>query len=97
MPLFTPTRTGASVTVRVTPRAGRTAVAGVRENVLLVKLAAAPVDGAANAVLMALLAEVFDVPRRDIAIVGGEKSRTKRVEFIGASASAMEARLAAML
>ena len=97
MPLFTPTKTGASVTVRVTPRAGRTAVAGVRENVLLVKLAAAPVDGAANAVLMALLAEVFDVPRRDIAIVGGEKSRTKRVEFIGASASAMEARLAAML
>jgi len=97
MPLFTPTRTGASVIVRVTPRAGRTAVAGVRENLLLVKLAAAPVDGAANDALIALLAQAFDVPKRDIAIVAGDRSRTKRVEFVGASASAMEARLAAML
>jgi len=97
MSLFIPTRTGVSVTVRVTPRAGKTTVAGVRENVLLVKLAAAPVDGAANAALIVLLAEVFEVPRRDIAIVGGDRSRTKRVAFVGASASVMEARLAEML
>jgi len=97
MPIFTPTRTGVSATVRVTPRAGRTAVAGVRENMLLVKLAAAPVDGAANDALIALLAQAFDVPRRNIAIASGDRSRTKRVEFVGASASAMEARLAAML
>ncbi len=97
MPLFTPTRTGVSVTVRVTPRAGRTAVAGVREDVLLVKLAAAPVDGAANDALIALLAQAFDVPRRNIAIVSGDRSRTKRVEFAGASTDALDARLAAML
>ena len=97
MPLFTPTRTGVSVTVRVTPRAGRTAVAGVRENMLLVKLAAAPVNGAANDALIALLAQAFDVPRRSIAIASGDRSRTKRVEFAGASAHALDARLAAML
>jgi uncharacterized protein len=97
MPLFNPTRTGVSVTVRVTPRAGRTAVAGVREDVLLVKLAAAPVDGAANDALIALLSRAFDLPKRSIAIVAGDKSRTKRVELVGATSGAMDARLAAML
>lgn len=52
MPQFHPTDSGVSVTVRVTPRAGRTGIAGVRDDVLLVKLAAAPVDGAANEALV---------------------------------------------
>ncbi len=85
------------MTVRVAPRAGRTAIAGVRGDMLLVKLAAAPVDGAANEALIALLSQVFDLPRRNIAIVAGDKSRTKRVELVGATSGAMDARLAAML
>ena len=97
MPLFTQTPAGVSVTVRVTPRAGKTAITGVREDVLLVKLAAAPVDGAANDALIAFLSQVFELPRRSIAIVAGARSRTKRVELVGASSSAMDARLAAVL
>jgi uncharacterized protein (TIGR00251 family) len=97
MPLFNPTQTGVSVTVRVTPRAGKSGIAGVREDSLLVKLAAAPVDGAANDALVALLAHVFDLPKRDIEIVAGDKSRTKRVHLAGLSVSAMDARLAALL
>ena len=85
------------MTVRVTPRAGRTAVAGVRGDVLLVKLAAAPVDGAANDALIALLSDAFELPRRNITIVAGDKSRTKRVELAGTSTAAMDARLASML
>ncbi len=83
--------------MRVTPRAGRTAIAGVREDVLLVKLAAAPVDGAANDALIALLSDAFDLPKRNIEIVSGESSRTKRVHLAGVSLSTMDARLAAML
>jgi len=97
MPLFNPTKTGVSLTVRVTPRAGKSAIAGVREDTLLVKLAAAPVDGAANHALVALLAGVFDIPKRDIEIVSGDKKRTKRVHLAGGSVSAMDARLAAAL
>ena len=93
MPLFHPTKAGVSVTVRVTPRAGKTAIAGVRYDFLLVKLAAAPVDGAANDALMALLADIFDLPKRNIAIVSGDRSRTKRVTLVGASAAALEERL----
>ena len=75
----------ALLTVRVTPRAGRSAVAGVRDGILLIKLAAAPVDGAANDTLVALLSEVLHIPKRSIRIKSGERSRTKVVEIDGVS------------
>ncbi len=50
---------------------------------LLVKLAAAPVDGAANDALLALLSEVLHIPKRSIRIKSGERSRTKTVEIDG--------------
>ena len=79
----------ARLTVRVTPRAGRSAVAGVRDGILLVKLAAAPVDGAANDALVAFLADALDVPRRQVTIVSGETSRDKRVQIDGLDESAV--------
>lgn len=97
MPLFHPTKNGVSVTVRVTPRAGKTAIAGVRDDVLLVKLASAPVDGAANDALVALLADTFDLPKRNVQIMSGDRSRTKRVELAGGSATRMADRLDAAL
>ena len=69
--------------VRVIPRAGRSGVAGMRDGTLVVKLAAAPVDGAANAELIAVLAEALGVPKRSIEIVSGERSRAKRVRVAG--------------
>ena len=69
--------------VRVTPRAGRSGIAGLRDGTLIVKLAAAPVDGAANDELIALLSKVLDIPKRDITIVSGERSRTKRIRITG--------------
>jgi len=73
----------ALLTVRVTPRAGRSAVAGVRDGILLIKLAAAPVDGAANEALVALLSDVLHIPKRSIRMKSGERSRTKVVEIDG--------------
>ena len=72
-------RFGLTFAVRVIPRAGRTAIAGARAGALVVRLAAAPVDGAANDALIAFLAEVFNRPRRDVTIVSGPTSRDKRV------------------
>jgi uncharacterized protein (TIGR00251 family) len=69
--------------IRVVPRAGRSGFAGLREGALLVRLAAAPVDGAANAELIALLAKTLKIPKRDITIVSGERSRSKRVRIDG--------------
>ena len=80
--------------VRVIPRAGRTAVAGMRGDALLVRVAAAPVDGAANDALIAFLAEMFDRPKRDVTIVSGHTSRDKRIAIAGASETDLAARLA---
>ena len=93
MGFVTASSSGVICVVRVTPRAGRSAVSGARDDALLVRLAAPPVDGAANEALVALLADVFDVPKRDVAIVSGHNSRLKRVEVRGVSASDAAARL----
>jgi len=75
------------------PRAGRSGVAGLRDGALLVRLAAAPVDGAANAELIDVLARALDVPKRSIEIVAGDRSRSKRVRVDGMSAPAVLAAL----
>ena len=79
---------GIVLSVRVITRAGRSGLAGTRDDAVLVRLGAAPVDGAANAELVALLAVAFDVARRDVAIVSGERSRHKRVRLRGVDAAA---------
>ena len=56
---------------------------GRRGDAILVRLNAPPVDGAANEALIAFLADALDVPRRDISLVAGEKSRDKRVRVAG--------------
>ncbi|MFL6279724.1 MAG: DUF167 domain-containing protein [Vicinamibacterales bacterium] len=94
---FTQGPSGLTFAVRITPRAGRTAVAGVRGDALLIRLAAAPVDGAANDALTAFLAETFARPRRDVTIVSGHTSRAKRVAIAGLTESQFEARLNAIL
>jgi uncharacterized protein (TIGR00251 family) len=81
----------ADLEIRVVPRAGRSEIAGMRDGRLLIRLAAAPVEGAANAELIDVLARALHVPKRDITIVSGEHSRTKRVRIArldGASAIA---------
>lgn len=86
---------GALITIRVIPRAGRTTVAGARGDALLVRLTAAPLEGAANAALVALLADTLQVPRRDVRLTAGERSRSKTVLVRGVTANTIRQRLAA--
>jgi uncharacterized protein (TIGR00251 family) len=88
---------GVAFAVRVVPRAGRTQVAGVRGDALLVRLAAPPVEGAANEALVAFLARIFDRPKRDVTIASGHASRDKRVVVAGLTAESAAACLAAIL
>jgi uncharacterized protein (TIGR00251 family) len=81
--------------IKVIPRAGRTALSGTRDGAYLIRVAAAPAEGAANAELIAFLARLLDLPKPQIAIVSGEKSRWKRVKVKGLAAAVVAARLAA--
>jgi uncharacterized protein (TIGR00251 family) len=74
---------GVSLDVKVIPRAGVTRVAGIREGRLLVRLAAAPVDGAANDALVSFLSELLKLPGRNIHIESGARSRNKQVRIAG--------------
>lgn len=83
----------ARLDIRVIPRAPRTRVDGMRGGAILIRLAAPPVDGAANAALIAFLATALDLPRRNIRIVSGETSRDKRVAIEGLDEPAARTRL----
>ncbi len=84
---------GVRVAVRVQPRASREEIRGVRNGVLEVALSAPPVDGRANAALIALLAERLQVPRRAVSLVRGETGRDKLVAIEGIAVEDALARL----
>jgi uncharacterized protein YggU (UPF0235/DUF167 family) len=74
--------------VRLTPRGGRDAADGWALDAdgrpyLKVRVASPPVDGAANAALIAFLAKRLKIPRSAIRLVSGDTARTKRLELDG--------------
>ena len=85
---------GIELDVRVIPRARRDEIAGIRAGAVLVRLAAAPVEGAANAALIELIARQLDRPRKAVRIIGGERTRDKRLEIVGITAAVAARRLA---
>ena len=91
------TPTGIVLSVRVIPRAGKSAIDGTRGDALLVRLKAPPVDGAANAELVRVIAAALDVPARNVSIAGGEHARHKRVAVTGIDRAQVEARLATQM
>ncbi len=81
-------RDGALIfSVRVAPRASRSEPAGEHDGALKVRVAAPPVEGAANEELARLLAKAFGVAARDVEIVAGHASKTKVMRVYGAKAA----------
>ena len=70
---------GVLLSLSVMPNAKRTAVDGLHDGALRVRLAAPPIDGRANDALVAWLAKQLGVPRRDVEVLRGESSRRKQV------------------
>ncbi|MDB4930480.1 MAG: hypothetical protein JWM10_2964 [Myxococcaceae bacterium] len=83
--------------VRAQPRSSREAIEGVREGALRVALTAPPVEGEANAALVALLAKALGLPKREVVVVAGAANRSKRVRAAGLTAAELRARLAAAI
>jgi len=69
--------------IHVQPRAKHTEIVGWHGDAIKVRLAAPPVDGAANDELVAFLADELGVPRSSVEIVAGQTSRRKRVAVAG--------------
>lgn len=84
---------GVEIRVRVQPRASRSEVVGAHGDSLRVRLAAPPVDGAANEALVELLADALGVPKRAVEIRRGHSGRTKVVRAEGVDEPAARRRL----
>lgn len=69
--------------MRVTPRAARDAFATGTEAYFAARLAAPPVDGAANAALVPLVARAFGIPKRAVTLIAGDTARLKRLAIAG--------------
>ena len=70
-------------TVRVVPRSSRSEIVGEMDGAVKVRLTSPPVDGAANAELIRLIAKKFGVSRSAVEIIGGDTSKTKRLKVSG--------------
>lgn len=77
--------TGVTLTLHIQPGAKHTAVAGMHGEALKIRLHAPPVDGQANAQLIAFLAQRLAVPKNAITLIAGVSSRAKRLHIAGVS------------
>jgi uncharacterized protein (TIGR00251 family) len=76
--------------IQVVPRSARSEVVGEHNGSLRVRVAAPPVEGAANDEVIRLLAKAFKVPRRAVTILTGHNARLKQVSIGGVPAILIE-------
>lgn len=81
------------IPVHVIPRAKRDELGGERDGALLVRVAAPPVDGRANAAVERLIAAAAGVPASRVAVVRGRSGRRKVVRIEGVDEAAARAAL----
>lgn len=83
---------GVEIALHVQPGAARCEISGLHGNALKIRIAAQAVDGAANGALLEFLARCLGLPRKEVRIVRGEKSRRKAV-WVAASPDEAQRRL----
>ncbi len=69
--------------IYVQPGAKCTEIVGFYGDVPKIRLASLPIDGRANDALLSFVAQLFDVPRRQVMLIRGTKSRHKQVVITG--------------
>ena len=77
------TKDGAVLTVLVQPKASPTECIGVHGDALKIRVAAPPVDGAANEEVVRFLARALAIPRTAVQIESGTSGRRKRIRITG--------------
>ncbi len=100
MPPYRRRADGVTLAVRLTPRASRDGIDGVKEGPsgphIQARVRAVPEDGRANAALVELVADEIGVPKSTIEVIAGQTARLKSLHIKG-DATALETRIAAWL
>jgi hypothetical protein len=87
------TKDGVVLTVHIQPKASTTECVGIHGDAIKIRVAAPPVDGAANDELIQFLARRLSIPTASVRIHSGASGRHKRVLIKGATAQLVMARL----
>ena len=77
--MIRPVPGGVELRLHVQPRAARTELVCTHGTAVKIRIAAPPVEGAANAELIHFLAELFEVPRSRVELRAGNRGRRKTV------------------
>lgn len=89
------TAAGVTITIRLQPKASKTAILGEMEGALKIAVTAPPVDGRANDACIRFLAQLLKVARSSVTIAAGASSRNKVIRIDGVTADQVRSRLAA--
>ena len=92
-PIVQDTKDGAILTVHIQPKSSTTECVGIHGDALKIRVAALPVDGAANEALVRFFAQTFSLPLAAVVIESGTGGRHKRVRLRGVTAERAIARL----
>jgi len=84
---------GLTFPIRVQPRAAKNEIVGEHAGALRLRLTAPPVEGAANKLCQAVLADWLGVPRSRVEIIAGLQSRNKIVRVSGITKAELEKKL----
>lgn len=90
---ITPSAGGVCLEVQVQPRSSRNQVVGEQDGRLKIKLTAPPVEGEANQALVNFLAQLLQIPKKNVKLLKGESSRHKLIEIIGITEPELIAKL----
>ena len=84
---------GVYLTVRVQPQASQTAIVGLLDNALKIRLTSPPLNGAANKALVAFLAKQLQRPKSSLKILHGHRNRIKSLWIQGADEKSVRSAL----
>ncbi|HPT68790.1 MAG TPA: DUF167 domain-containing protein, partial [Syntrophomonas sp.] len=90
---MTANATGVCLEVQVQPRSSRNQVVGEQDGRLKIKLTAPPVEGEANQALVNFLAQLLQLPKKNVKLLKGESARHKLIEISGVTEQELIAKL----
>jgi len=90
---FQEDRQGVTFTAKIVPGSSRTALAGLLEDAVKIRVAAAPERGKANQCLVAFLARQLGVRKNAVRVLSGQTSPVKQIRVEGISGHALAEKL----
>ena len=70
-----------TIDVKVLPRSSKDAIVGEKDGIYKIKLTAPAIEGKGNKALLKLLARKLGIPKRELRIISGERSRIKSIQI----------------